>query len=120
MDSFADEPGGDRVRAQHELATKILRDNQWRVIEVTRGMSCRRSLDGAGSVGGGGLMRASDRLIVASVVAVFLATFTLTPLTSDGGFLGIELVADRAAGGAWLSGCAGSASARARCYWSSW
>ena len=34
-------------------------------------------------------MRASDRLIVASVVAVFLATFTLTPLTSDGGFLGI-------------------------------
>ncbi len=33
-------------------------------------------------------MRASDRLIVASVVAVFLATFTLTPLTSDGGFLG--------------------------------
>ena len=64
-------------------------------------------------------MRASDRLIVASVVAVFLATFTLTPLTSDGRFLGIGwlLIALLAA---WLSGCAGSASARARCYWSSW
>ena len=38
VDTFADEPAGERQRAQHELAMQILRDNQWRVIEVPRGM----------------------------------------------------------------------------------
>ena len=38
VDTFADEPAGERQRAQHELAMQILRDNQWRVVEVPRGM----------------------------------------------------------------------------------
>ena len=51
VDSFADEPGGDRIRAQHELATKILRDNQWRVIEVTRGMTVAEAWTGLDQLG---------------------------------------------------------------------
>jgi uncharacterized protein (DUF58 family) len=49
VDSFADggalpvgisDPGtGDRLRRQHEVAVELLRDNQWRVIEVSRGLS---------------------------------------------------------------------------------
>ena len=38
VDSFADEPASEQQRTQHELAGQILRDNQWRVIEVPRGM----------------------------------------------------------------------------------
>ncbi len=38
VDTFADESAGERQRAQHELAMQILRDNQWRVVEVPRGM----------------------------------------------------------------------------------
>ena len=38
VDSFADEPASERQRAQHALAGQILRDNQWRVIDVPRGM----------------------------------------------------------------------------------
>jgi uncharacterized protein (DUF58 family) len=38
IDSFADYPAGAHVRAQQELAMSILRDNQWRVVEVRRGM----------------------------------------------------------------------------------
>jgi uncharacterized protein (DUF58 family) len=38
IDSFADYPAGAQVRAQQELAMSILRDNQWRVVEVRRGM----------------------------------------------------------------------------------
>jgi len=38
VDSYADEPGSERQRTQHALAGQILRDNQWRVIDVTRGM----------------------------------------------------------------------------------
>jgi hypothetical protein len=37
VDSFADQPGSEEQRAQHKLAGQILRDNQWRVIEVRRG-----------------------------------------------------------------------------------
>ncbi len=39
VDTFADEPAGERDRSQHELAIRILRENQWRVVEVPRGMS---------------------------------------------------------------------------------
>jgi uncharacterized protein (DUF58 family) len=39
IDSFADGPASDRIRNQSELAAQILRDNQWRVITVPRGMS---------------------------------------------------------------------------------
>src|ERR687898_63380 len=38
IDSFADYPAGAQVRAQQELAMSILRDNQWRVGGVGRGM----------------------------------------------------------------------------------
>jgi hypothetical protein len=38
VDTFADEPSSQQQRAQHELAGQILRDNQWRVIDVPRGM----------------------------------------------------------------------------------
>jgi uncharacterized protein (DUF58 family) len=38
IDTFADEPVSEQQRAQHELARQILRDNQWRVIDVPRGM----------------------------------------------------------------------------------
>lgn len=39
VETFADEPDNERHRAQTELAVQILRDNQWRVIIVPRGMS---------------------------------------------------------------------------------
>ena len=39
VDTWADEPASAQQRAQHELAEQVLRDNQWRVIEVPRGMS---------------------------------------------------------------------------------
>jgi len=38
VDSSADEPASEQQRAQHEIAGQILRDNQWRVIDVPRGM----------------------------------------------------------------------------------
>ncbi len=38
VDTFADFPAGERDRTQHELAMQILRDSQWRVVEVPRGM----------------------------------------------------------------------------------
>ena len=39
VDSFADAPAGPRKHAEHELAVRILRDNQWKVVDVTRGTS---------------------------------------------------------------------------------
>lgn len=39
VDSFASQPAGGRAREEHELAIQILRDNQWRVVEVRREMS---------------------------------------------------------------------------------
>jgi hypothetical protein len=36
--TFADSPDSERQASQHEVAMQILRDNQWRVIDVTRGM----------------------------------------------------------------------------------
>ncbi len=38
VDTFADVPATDRLRAQQQVATQILRDNQWRLVEVPRGM----------------------------------------------------------------------------------
>ena len=37
VDTFADAPGSEQQRAQHALAGQILRDNQWRVVDVARG-----------------------------------------------------------------------------------
>jgi hypothetical protein len=39
VDTFADAESTEQQRAQHELAAQILRDNQWWVITVSRGMS---------------------------------------------------------------------------------
>ncbi len=39
VETFADQPASEHTREQHELAIRILRDNQWRVVEVPRGMS---------------------------------------------------------------------------------
>jgi uncharacterized protein (DUF58 family) len=39
VDGFAGQPAGARDRAEHELAGRLLRENQWRVVDVPRGMS---------------------------------------------------------------------------------
>jgi hypothetical protein len=39
VDTFAEHEGTEQQRAQHALAGQILRDNQWWVIQVKRGMS---------------------------------------------------------------------------------
>lgn len=39
VDTFADQPANDFVRDAHRLAVRILRENQWRVVEVPRGMT---------------------------------------------------------------------------------
>jgi uncharacterized protein (DUF58 family) len=38
VDTFADVPASPRRRAEQELAGRMLRENQWRVVEVPRGM----------------------------------------------------------------------------------
>ena len=38
VETFAEEPDPERLRDQHELAVRILRDNQWRVVEAGRPM----------------------------------------------------------------------------------
>lgn len=38
VDTFADLPAGEHIRSQQDVATQILRDNQWRVVDVPRGM----------------------------------------------------------------------------------
>ena len=66
IDTFSDEPTSERTRRQHELATEILIENQWRVVEVQRGHERRPGLVGPGPAGSGCLMRASDRFVLAS------------------------------------------------------
>ncbi len=38
VDTFADTAATEQARAQHDLAGQILRDHQWRVVDVPRGM----------------------------------------------------------------------------------
>ena len=38
VDTFADVPASPRQRAEHELGGRILREHQWRVVDVPRGM----------------------------------------------------------------------------------
>jgi hypothetical protein len=38
VDTFADAPGDPGWRRHHQHAVELLRDNQWRVVEVRRGM----------------------------------------------------------------------------------
>jgi hypothetical protein len=47
-------------------------------------------------------MRASDRSAIAVTISVMLACFTVTPLTSDSGFLGLSWVLIIAIGAASL------------------
>ena len=46
VDTFADIPGTEQQRVQHELAAQILRDNQWLVIEVSRGTGVAEAWSG--------------------------------------------------------------------------
>jgi len=39
VDTFTDEPALPRRASEHEVAVRILRENSWRVVEVTRGTS---------------------------------------------------------------------------------
>jgi uncharacterized protein (DUF58 family) len=43
VDTFADVPAEPRWRRHHEHAMELLRDNQWRVVEVSRGMGVAES-----------------------------------------------------------------------------
>jgi hypothetical protein len=51
IDTFSDEPTSERTRRQHELATEILIDNQWRVVQVQRGMSVAQAWSGLDRLG---------------------------------------------------------------------
>ena len=74
VDTFADEPAGERQRAQRELAEQILRDNQWRVVVVPRGMGVSEAWTALEQLGSGGLMRPEDRNGIAVMISVILAT----------------------------------------------
>lgn len=43
VDSWADQPANERVQRETELAAQVLRDNQWRVITVRRGMGVEQA-----------------------------------------------------------------------------
>jgi uncharacterized protein (DUF58 family) len=51
IDTFSDEPTSERTRRQHELATEILVENQWRVIKVQRGMSVAQAWSALDRIG---------------------------------------------------------------------
>ncbi|MDX6321166.1 MAG: hypothetical protein QOF52_1024 [Propionibacteriaceae bacterium] len=51
IDSFADGPASDRIQNQSELAAQILRDNQWRVVTVPRGMSVAQAWSAVDQLG---------------------------------------------------------------------
>jgi hypothetical protein len=55
VDTFGDEPTSERTRRQHELATEILIDNQWRVVRVQRGMSVAQAWSGLDRLGAGSM-----------------------------------------------------------------
>ena len=73
VDSFADEPASERQRTQHELAGQILRDNQWRVIEVPRGMGVAEAWSALEQLKTAAWMRAADRSGIAVMISVMLA-----------------------------------------------
>ena len=51
VDTFAEEQRSERTRAQHDLAVRTLRDNQWRVVEVRRGTSVAEAWSGLEQLG---------------------------------------------------------------------
>lgn len=51
VDTFSDEPTSERTRSQHELATEILVQHQWRVVGVRRGMSVAEAWAGLDRLG---------------------------------------------------------------------
>jgi hypothetical protein len=55
VDTFSDDPTSERTRRQHELATEILIDNQWRVVVVQRGMSVAQAWSGLDRLGAGSM-----------------------------------------------------------------
>ena len=99
VDTFADDAGGDpQSRRQHELADQILRDNQWRVVEVRTRHERRRGLGRTRAAGSGGLMRATDRTgRRRDRRGLSWPPSPLRPLTSDSSLPGAQLAADPAA-----------------------
>ena len=90
IDTFGDEPTSERTaapaRARH-------RDPDREPVAGRRGPTWherRPGLVGPGPTGSGCLMRASDRLVLASTVAVLLISFTARPLTTDSSYLGLS------------------------------
>ena len=57
IDTFSDSPTSDRTRRQHELATEILVDNQWRVVTVQHGMSVAQAWAGLDRLGAPSMSR---------------------------------------------------------------
>lgn len=51
VDTFGDEVGNERLKDQNEVATQILRDNQWRVMQVPAGMSVADAWAGLDQLG---------------------------------------------------------------------
>ena len=90
VDTFADQPGTEQQRAQHELAEQILRDNQWMVIKVNRGTSVTEAWSAFEQLSRARMMRPTDRNGLAVMVSVALACLTLRPLTSDGSYVGLS------------------------------
>ena len=50
VDTFADVPASARLRAEHELAGQVLRENAWRVVDVPQGMSVPEAWDALGAL----------------------------------------------------------------------
>ena len=90
VDTFADEPD---ERADPAPARAGDRDPDREPVAGRRGPTRherRPGLVGPGPAGSGCLMRASDRLVLASTVAVLLISFTARPLTTDSSYLGLS------------------------------
>ena len=69
VDTFADDPGRRARRGPStSWRVQILRDNQWRVVEVPRGMGVADAWAALEQSVSGGLMRAADRSGIAVMV----------------------------------------------------
>jgi uncharacterized protein (DUF58 family) len=51
VETFADQPDSERIQSDSEVALQILRDGQWRVIQVPRGMSVTQAWAGLEQLG---------------------------------------------------------------------
>lgn len=51
VDTFADAPASPRQRTEHDLARRMLRENQWRVVDVPRGMGVAEAWSALENIG---------------------------------------------------------------------